>query len=201
MSGKRTTLTLAFLTLLASSIGVALSWQKAEVLYHLHYLRAEPDYLRQIVTAPGESAQHRAIMDFLVTESGKARMFNLFLEVHERVISMVVKLSELSDSSLGYFNHGGFVAVHHHRGFDLYVHESQRNEGGQDVRASIAALLPSLAGGSFTSERNAGMVFSFGDARKVASRGPFGESVLEQLAEEFDMPPDVPAVSVRSVPR
>ena len=180
---------------------MALSWQKAEVLYHLHYLRAEPDYLSQIVTARPESGEHRAIAEFLATESGKARLFNLFLDVHDRVISMVVKLSELSSSSLGFFNHGGFVAVHHHRGFDLYVHESQRNEGGQDVRALIAALLPSLAGGSFASERHAGLVFSFGDARKVASREPFGERVLEQFAEEFDMSPDVPAVSVRSVPR
>ena len=142
-TAKRTVAALGVLTLLAITIGLALSWQEIQVKYHLYRLQNEPDYLKQVVSAPEKSIRRSAMIEYLGTVSGKERLFDLYLEIHEHSISRLAGLERHRAGGNGVLwdPTRKFVAAFHNEGFDLVMPES---EGGTDTESHVLmdSLLP-----------------------------------------------------------
>ena len=203
-TGKRAAAIVGIVALLAFTIGVTLSWQEIQVQYHLYRLRNEPGYLTEVVSAPEKSIQRSAMIEYLETDDGKERLFDVYLETHRQFISILVDIS--ADNRGGIANlKEAFLAIHGNAFVCVYKERVRRGhsflQSGEastdDAGKSIQRLLSPLVDDSYTSERYKDLIFSFQDARKGTARiGLFGRSASRKL-EELGFPNDTIAVSIK----
>ena len=154
---KRTVAILGVVTLLAISVGLALSWQEIQVKYHLHRLRNEPGYLKEVVSAPENNPQRVAMVEFLESDAGKERLFAVFLETYERFVSELTKkiVRDLEGTGLLAVNRDAAIVIYQsERG--VSVATTARFEPGNQW---LVELLPYLVGSSYSSDMD--LVFSF----------------------------------------
>jgi len=63
------------IALVGVAVLAATLWDRIAVTYHVHRLASEPDYLAAMVDQPTTSAQHRAILRWAKTESGRTALW------------------------------------------------------------------------------------------------------------------------------
>ena len=196
MRSKTAKKTAAFVGITALvAIGFALAyWRDFVGLYHLRRLRSDPEYLRQIVNVPEDSVQRSATRKFLETDTGRQRLFDLYLETHEQLIGRVGRSKR------------AFVAAY---GDWLVIVPDARRFGGnpstirytkipgvfQAARQPMETLLPHLEGHLFLSERHLDRVFSFQSLERAVT--DFGLSTRSSAAKLRDVPDDTVGVIVR----
>ena len=157
--------------------------QEIQVQYHLYCLRNRPEYLEEIVTAEENSPRRLAIIKYLETDDGKERLFEVYLKIHEGVISAIERVPTLTEA--------GVLLVHLDRSVTAHI----RPEKGRNMTLPIkytskwiAPLLSYLVGRSYTAERQGNLVFSFQNSRTAA---------VDVRMGEFDLPKDAITVSIR----
>ena len=181
-TARTTAVMVAISALVVIAVGLALCWHEIRIQYHLYCLRNEPGYLKEVVSAPENSPQRIAMVEFLDTDRGKERFFELYLEIHGHSITALagVERHRCGGNGVLFDPAGKFVAAFHKEGIDFVMVRGSESGTDKQTSVSMESLLPCLVGVSYTSDRYADLVFSFSEPQ-AAHRDPLTSELLEEL--------------------
>lgn len=92
-AGRRIAGTVAVLALLSIVLGFAVSWRDIQIRYHRACLRDDPRCMEKLATAHPESAARLALDEFLRTDEGRERLFAIYVENHQDILSRMATLT------------------------------------------------------------------------------------------------------------